>query len=331
MPSSVVAHVRAALRSRFSWALIAAGLGAALAVLPTLSARAAEPASASFIAVDFAWQANGGSGNQATIAPGGTVTFAYPAGNSMHNVSFGSGPQPSSCMLNGAPTTAPLPSVPTGPGWSGSCTFDTPGTYTFHCVMHPFMTATIVVTDGTSSTTTATTGTAPNPTTTTTGGMTPTGTTTTTYPVGPGSTTTTSMGMTNPTSPTSPAHGSKPGRSPLSGGAAHAIVFPGRQTGSSVRGTVDLASVGAQVQVAVSVPGSELQRGAGARLVAVGRYAQRAKKSGRLRIAISLNRTAAASLRRTHRLALTVRVTVRSTGSTPVMATRHVVLTRPGA
>ncbi|MBV8430696.1 MAG: hypothetical protein JO244_06015, partial [Solirubrobacterales bacterium] len=39
----------------------------------------------------------------------------------------------------------PLPNQPTAPGWTGSCTFSTPGTYTFHCDLHPFMTGTIVV------------------------------------------------------------------------------------------------------------------------------------------------------------------------------------------
>ena len=34
---------------------------------------------------------------------------------------------------------------PLAPGASFTQTFDTPGTYTYHCQIHPFMTGTIVV------------------------------------------------------------------------------------------------------------------------------------------------------------------------------------------
>jgi plastocyanin len=138
--------------------LVLAGLlGSAVAVLPGLAAGDTAAPSASFTAVDFAWQANGGPGSQVTIQPGQTVSFAYPSGASMHNADFGSSPAPSVCTQTAGASSGsvpPLPNQPTSPGWSGTCTFNTPGTYNFHCDLHSFMTGTIVVQGpGTTSTT----------------------------------------------------------------------------------------------------------------------------------------------------------------------------------
>ncbi len=142
---------------------IAGVLGAAIAVLPTLAAGSSPPTTASLKAFDFGWSANGGTATKATIAQGGTVTFSYPSGISEHNADFGKGPKPSGCTQTAGPgsgSVPPLPRQPTGAGWSGTCTFNTPGTYTFHCDLHTFMTATIVVT-GSGSTTGTTTTTTP--------------------------------------------------------------------------------------------------------------------------------------------------------------------------
>ena len=80
---------------------------------------------------------NGSGGNSVTIAKGGSVTFSYPSGGgSSHNVVFGAA-QPTSCTDMPA-TASPSP-------WSGSCTFDAYGTYTFHCGLHSFMTGTVDV------------------------------------------------------------------------------------------------------------------------------------------------------------------------------------------
>ena len=69
---------------------------AACAALSPALAYSDVAADGSFKAVDFGWVADGGSGNELTIAPGETVTFAYPTGASFHNVVF-EGTQPSSC------------------------------------------------------------------------------------------------------------------------------------------------------------------------------------------------------------------------------------------
>jgi plastocyanin len=40
----------------------------------------------------------------------------------------------------------PLPTFPVPEGWTGTCLFNTPGTYEFVCGAHPVETGTIVVT-----------------------------------------------------------------------------------------------------------------------------------------------------------------------------------------
>jgi plastocyanin len=84
--------------------------------------------------------------NSVTVGPGGSVTFSYPAGASIHNVVFGAS-QPSSCTqtAGGAGSGPPLPPGPSPAGWAGHCTFPTLGTYTFACSVHPEMIGSIVV------------------------------------------------------------------------------------------------------------------------------------------------------------------------------------------
>jgi hypothetical protein len=118
-------------------------------LLPGSAAADSPPTTAAFTASDFAWTAGGG-GTTVTIAQGGTVTFSYPMGISEHNADFTTG-NPSSCMQTAGPSSGsvpPLPHMPTGQGWSGTCTFATPGTYKFHCDVHPFMIGTVAVQAG---------------------------------------------------------------------------------------------------------------------------------------------------------------------------------------
>ena len=149
-----------------SFAALAAGAAAALAVSGSVGAAA--PSTASFTAVDSSptdhhWFVSGSTDTTATIAAGGTVTFGYPAGGSTHNVDFDAA-QPSSCTQTAGQNRGgvpPLPASPLGPPWSGTCTFNAPGSYTFHCDLHKSMTGTVVVEAGTSTTSTgsSTTGT----------------------------------------------------------------------------------------------------------------------------------------------------------------------------
>jgi plastocyanin len=130
---------------------LAAGAGLAFAVA---TAEADEPTSASITAKDPYSFDNGAGGNTVSIAAGGTVTFSYPTGVSAHNVVFDTA-QPTSCT--GMPTS-PSPS-----GWTGDCTFESYGTYAFHCGLHSFMTGKVQVPDPNAPPPTAPTDTAPAP------------------------------------------------------------------------------------------------------------------------------------------------------------------------
>jgi plastocyanin len=98
-------------------------------------------------AVDFAFENPATGDSQVTIHAGEKVTFAYPVGGNAHDVSF-SGVQPTSCVQTAGPNVGavpPLPASPEGAGWSGQCTFNTPGTYDFVCEAHSFMTGVVTV------------------------------------------------------------------------------------------------------------------------------------------------------------------------------------------
>jgi plastocyanin len=118
------------------------------------AADADVPTAASMTAKDPYSFDNGAGGTSVSVAAGGTVSFGYPSGASYHSVVFDPA-QPTSCT--------DMPAAPSGPGWAGSCRFDTPGTYTFHCGLHSFMTGKVEVVDP-NAPTTGTTG--PGPTNT---------------------------------------------------------------------------------------------------------------------------------------------------------------------
>jgi plastocyanin len=124
--------------------------------------EAARTADASFVVYDDGFR-DGAQADPADttveIAPGGTVSFAYPSGGSAHNVVFDAG-QPSSCVQQAGVAITPGPPLPAfaqPAGWSGECTFGTPGAYTFFCNAHPTtMKGTVIVGDPGTPTPTAT-------------------------------------------------------------------------------------------------------------------------------------------------------------------------------
>src|SRR5688572_6252918 len=92
--------------------------------------RAAAQEPPSIVATDNAFSLAGGGPANVTIASGGSVTFSYPAGESAHNVFF-TGAAPAGCVTVTGPAAGangPLPLTASPPAWSGSCTFNAPGT-----------------------------------------------------------------------------------------------------------------------------------------------------------------------------------------------------------
>jgi plastocyanin len=293
-------------------------LGAATAIVPSLASGSSPPTSASFTAIDDAWEANGSpTSTQVTIAQGGTVTFSYPSGGTQHNADFGSGLAPSGCTQTAGPSSGAVPPLPhsqTPPGWSGSCTFNTPGTYTFHCDLHSFMTGTIVVQAPGSSTTSTTTTTT---------------TTATTPATQPGTTTVAPPTTTTTTTPAPPSGGSgQSAGSPVAGTAASAFSIAARQRGYLVRGSVRIAEAGAGGKLEVDLfAGARALARRGRGLLRVGRTVFSPLTPGTARFSAPLDAVANRALRR-HPLTLTVVVTVRSPGGRAASVTRTIVLRR---
>jgi plastocyanin len=285
-------------------------LGAAAAVLPTLASGQSAPSSASFMAVDstgpygsaHSWQSSSG-GNQATIAQGGTVTFSYsvgapPQGSSTHNVDFTSAPATPTCTQtqgSSSGSVPPLPHTPTGPGWAGSCTFTTPGTYQFWCDLHMASMAGTVVVQSSGGGTTGTT-------TTSTSGTTTTSTST--------STTGTPPGTTNATTGSG-------GGSPTAAAALGAVALASSQKGSTVRGSAAVGQAGSTLRV-------DLTAGA----ASAGHTTRHGVGAGRVSFAVPLNVKARRALLRHARLALTVKIRVTTPAGRAGTTTRHVTLHR---
>ena len=292
--------------------------GALIAVaVPGLAPGDAPPSSASFTAVDFAWQVTGDQASSSvTIAKGGTVTFGYPSGRSRHNADFSGGPPPTSCTQTAGTqggTPPPLPTLPTAAGWSGTCRFDTPGTYAFHCDLHPtLMYGVITVVDPSAPPPSTSTGTTTPPTTT----RTTTGTTTTT----PGGTTFTS---TTPSGTPPPGGGSSP-HPPAGLHLAVAHV----QYGAVLRGTAAGLVPGARVGVAALASARALgaRHTRRVRELRVGSKRVRANGAGVASFALRLSASARAALRRHHRLGVTLRVVVTPPGGRAVVRAILVVV-----
>jgi plastocyanin len=260
------------LRARRLALVVVAAAGASS--LPQLArGDTPPPTTGSFTAVDFRFEAGGG-GSSVTIAQGGTVSFAYPTGRSTHNVDFTSDAKPSACTQTAGADSGPVPPLPhvvTAPGWSGTCTFDAPGTYAFRCDLHASMTGTITV--------------APPP-----------PTPTPTPPPGPGpSPTPTPTATPTPAPPAPPA----PSRA-----AARGLRVEPKVRGGRVRVSVVVARAGSKLRVDV------LGRAGRHRPLRVGRRSAQQVAAGRRTIGVRLARRGRAALKRRHRLAVVVRVRV---------------------
>jgi plastocyanin len=321
------------MRLRRRYLPLVALLGVATAAVPGLVTGAAQgvaPSTASFVASDSAggyygeghhWYASGGgSSTQVTVAQGATVMFFYPEGKSQHNVDFGGGAAPGVCAQTAGPSSGvvpPLPHDPTRSGWSGSCTFNTPGTYNFHCDEHPTeMRGTIVVEGATTTETTATTTPTTEPTTTTPPKtettITPPPTTTATTPTAtiastPSSASTPSPAGTTPPSPPAATTGE-------AAGAAHdslrgtAVSLAASQRGTSVHGSVRIAQGGSRLEVDLLAPSATLAGIARAKTAVVGRLVRPRTPAGRVSFQVALTTRARRALARRGRLVLIVRI-----------------------
>lgn len=250
------------MRLRRRYLAIAAACGIAVAA-PAYALQ--EPtSSATVTATDTSATSHAWVGGDATIARGGTVTFQYPSGSSMHWVGFtDAGAQPTSC--------SGLPASAAPPGWTGTCRFDTPGTFAFACPLHPSMTGTITVKAPAEASPTAT--------------ATPTGA---------------------PGGSASPGAG---GGSPAPGGGAiqttFAVSLARAQTGSRVRGSVDVKAAGSRLQVDVWAPRRALS-GASTKPVRIGRLTRESTPAGRSSFAVGIDAKGRSALRRHRRLSVTV-------------------------
>ena len=299
--------------------------GAAVAIVPTLASGQGAPSTASFAAMDTTgvygashyWQSNTG-GSQATIAQGGTVTFSYstgtaPQGSTTHNVDFSpaqfNNPATPTCTQTAGSNSGsvpPLPHTPTGPDWSGSCTFTTPGTYQFWCDLHMSSMEGTVVVQG--SGTTGTTG------TTTSGGGGTTGTTG-------------SPGGTTPGGTTSGTTGTGSSGTPPPAGTALAGATVARtQKGNSVHGSANVTQAGSTLTVNLQVAAASLARSKAP--VSVGRVVRHSVGPGRVTFSVPLSARARRALRKHGKLVVTVKVRVVGPAGTVGSVTRKVTLSR---
>ena len=280
------------LRARHLPLYIAAlAVGAVLALVvstPAEGGAAQPPPTATVTAVDNAWEADNG-GTTAAVAAGGTVTFSYPSGMSIHNVEFTQA-QPTICTQTsggGMGAVPPLPSTPTGPGWAGNCRFDAAGSYAFVCGFHAFMTGTVQVGDGS--------GAPPGS---------PPGT--------PGT----------PGTPTTPGTGSPGQTQPLS------VKIARRQRGTTVRGSVTTTQDNSRLAIKALVSNRLLAttRPRRIRKVSVGSLRKQVAKAGKTSFALKLNRAARRALNRRHRLVVGLRITVTPPSGQATTKTARVTL-----
>lgn len=127
------------LRPRY--VLAGAALIAAVTVPQLARAQGQTPA---VVAHDYYFQAPDGSRTPASVSivAGSAVAFSYPSGISQHDVHFIQDPAAPTCTGASGASKAAFDSggqsaTPQAAGWSGTCTFTTPGDYSYHCTLHP--------------------------------------------------------------------------------------------------------------------------------------------------------------------------------------------------
>ena len=222
---------------------------------------------------------------QVTVSVGAPVTFRNSS-EVPHGVEWRSAIKPS---CEEGPGKVPVGTTPAASAtkWSGACTFSQPGTYTFYCTVHgPEMTGTITVNTQSPTPTATTAPTTSAPTTTT---------------------------------PTTPGLSS----SPLIGGPS----LRSSQRGGTVRGSlvVSQAGAGGRLEVDLFANSAVLAAAKHSTRVRVGRLVRNSVSAGKVPFAVGLTPRARKALRRHHRLALTVKITLTPLHGTPFNLTRVVI------
>jgi hypothetical protein len=287
------------LRKRYL--LVAAVLGVAVALVPALAVAGTSEAklevNENCVEPEWpCWTSPVGSPEPAfktTIASGGTVMFVDH------------GEKANIAWIGAAPTCEPsVPVAPASPGtgWEGKCMFATPGAYKFESSTlfnEPGLDYTKyeIVVEGSAA--------AP-----------PTGTT------GEGGS---KGGSTPGTTPSGPAPaGEKPAGSPLAG----APRIGSNQRGSTVKGSVEVSKAGAgdRLEVELFATTASLAK-AGHSTQVVGRFVSASVSAGQRSFSVKPNARARRALKRRHRLALKVKITLTSVnGGEAASVSRSVTL-----
>lgn len=274
---------------RRSLLFVAALLGSAVVVLPALASS--EPPSISAYNEPGIYGLHSWMPATATIAPGGVVKFTNPYSETPHGLKFTGGTAGTAPSCTGIPAAAGEPSGAID--WSGECTFNASGTYTFVCTVHAEMRGTVTVSPGGSTTVT----------------------TTTPLPMAPGAT----------------GPGGSPGTagSPFAGGS-HALRLAASQHGSSVHGAIDVSSVGTggRLEIALFASGASLAAVHRSPRVRIGRYVRSSLYAGAASFVVGLNARARAALHRHGHLAVTVRIVLKPVAGAAGVVTKNVVLHR---
>jgi plastocyanin len=264
---------------------VAALLGAAVVVLPTIASSETPPSIS-------AYDEPGGYGYHswqpasATVNAGGVVKFSNPYNEVPHGLKFTGGPGTPSCA--GIPAAAETGAGATN--WHGECTFSAPGTYSFICTVHPSeMKGTVTVNPNGTTTMTTTT---------------PTTTTTTTTPA--------------PTTPAEPPSGS-----PLVGSPSIRSSQRGGVVKGSL--VISKAGTGDRLEIDVFAKTASLAKAGHTTRVRVGRLVRGSVAAGKLSFAVKLSARARSALRRHQRLALTVRIALTPAHGAATTITRSVV------
>jgi plastocyanin len=272
---------------------VAAMLGAAVAIVPA-PALAAAPSEAKLevnencVEPDWPCWATPGSSQ-----PAAKVTIA-----SGGSVTFVDSKTAANIAWTGAAPTCE-PAVPVAPaatktGWEGKCTFATPGAYKFESsTLWPEYTKYEVVVEGSA--------TAPSTGSTGEGTSTPGG------------------GTSSPT----PAGGEAPSGSPLSG----APTISSSQRGTAVKGSLQVSKAGAGDRLVVELLATTASlASAGHATQVVGRSVSASVSAGQQSFSVKLNAKAKRALKRHHRLALKVKITLTPAHGQPLSVTRSVTL-----